>query len=486
MKLINLFELRKNAHMYERQKIANLIKEFQSKCGKIPNTSMSNGFISFTTLRKIGINPKSAFNTPNGIYSYDVDYVVDLLAGDINPVDSSIPYAGDAPYFHTFTAKRPERLYMVGHDEEKLKNYVKHNHPEMFEKVYDDEAVQNALNSEEFQNRPQAQFGLMGQYFKTSSEWSHFLRKAGFDGIVDPGRSMVHPNEPRQSLFFSKSFIAYDGMHINKTKISHTHTDVKLSIHPTLKRTLGDFLGGKLTVELFNNPEKLAKEIHDSLLVDWSNTDPDAPLREPEYLFKRLVMDLNNLFSDLNNLTGNRRIAHVKTIIHICRVLDREIPLNLRKLYPNDAEVEKVNHLLSLFSTICEKLQALLHTELTNTIQFKKFQTDINIIMVFHSIHDSIVKNVDENGEVLGMHELIKKMDSAVDGVFTDGNILSEIKRILSNSMNSLADDVHSARIEDSHVMQFPEWYDHIVGKCNFVLSSSIRLQAREILKKYK
>lgn len=53
-------------------------------------------YASFTNVDKLDINPMSKFDTPLGIYAYDLDYV--LSRGIKN-----LPYANDRNYINVFT-----------------------------------------------------------------------------------------------------------------------------------------------------------------------------------------------------------------------------------------------------------------------------------------------------------------------------------------------------------------------------------------------
>lgn len=53
-------------------------------------------FISFTSIGKIGINPHSGYNTPNGIYTYPLKEIWEEF--DHNNERIKVPFVGQAPY----------------------------------------------------------------------------------------------------------------------------------------------------------------------------------------------------------------------------------------------------------------------------------------------------------------------------------------------------------------------------------------------------
>ena len=57
-------------------------------------------FISFTALQKLGINPRTKYNTPNGIYNYQLN---ERNYKDL--VNNSLPFAATSPYIQFFKIK---------------------------------------------------------------------------------------------------------------------------------------------------------------------------------------------------------------------------------------------------------------------------------------------------------------------------------------------------------------------------------------------
>jgi len=61
----------------------------------------SDYFFSFTKLKKVGINPSSRYDTPNGIYCFPAVEIFKIVNGDMN----NVPYVNDAPYIHVLKKK---------------------------------------------------------------------------------------------------------------------------------------------------------------------------------------------------------------------------------------------------------------------------------------------------------------------------------------------------------------------------------------------
>ena len=85
MKLEDLFEARRNPDKNTKSYFVNSIQKYKD----LPDDQLDKLYISMTDLNKLGINPKSPFSTPIGIYAYQLKYV---LSHD-RPDD--LPFAGE-------------------------------------------------------------------------------------------------------------------------------------------------------------------------------------------------------------------------------------------------------------------------------------------------------------------------------------------------------------------------------------------------------
>ena len=72
----------------------------------------SGYYMSYTSIDKLGINPRSGYNTPIGIYSYPIE---DRVVGGIIAADdlSRVPYMGEAPYIWIFKPKNADRGLII-------------------------------------------------------------------------------------------------------------------------------------------------------------------------------------------------------------------------------------------------------------------------------------------------------------------------------------------------------------------------------------
>lgn len=184
----------------------------------------SNIYISFRSINKIGINPKSKYDTPNGIYTYPLKEIW----SEFNHTEKQInvPFAGDASYIYVIEAEG-KGLNLQKYFEENLIKDLK-----ILEQIYkpyiqkDNIFTWNIIiNNYKLESRVKDSSGYIwnitrnlsqegtGIYKgKNANKWNFILNKdLGYNYVVDKGDGIIHPNEPIQAVFFNtKSFTVKD------------------------------------------------------------------------------------------------------------------------------------------------------------------------------------------------------------------------------------------------------------------------------------
>ena len=156
-----------------------------------------------TSGSKLGINPKSKYNTPIGIYTYPIDHVLSKRG--------KVEFAGKEPFLYVVQATKPLL---------DLNNYTEEDFERDSEKLIDmgfkgylrDEGIDNATHK-----TPAGWLWnwtrLAGIYADVSGstnppvKWSKILRSLGYSGAKDDGSGIIHGSEPTQAVFFSKDAV---------------------------------------------------------------------------------------------------------------------------------------------------------------------------------------------------------------------------------------------------------------------------------------
>lgn len=178
---------------------------------KTSHPQPANLTVTFTSVNKVGINPRSDFSTPLGIYMYPLDYVIQNKM--------QVPFAGNAQYINVCELLRPQKiLHMMpvkvyempgdlddtsGVDFEEIKSQQKGLDlvpREMVDKILKEEWYNIASD-----------YSILWQTTKrmsrSISQWNAMFRKLGIEGFVDHGTGTIHNHERTQCVIFQKDSI---------------------------------------------------------------------------------------------------------------------------------------------------------------------------------------------------------------------------------------------------------------------------------------
>jgi hypothetical protein len=242
MLLIDIFEARKNPELNPKVSVNQYIRRAYDAASQLSNTNLKNLFVSFVAVPKLGINPRSKFNTPLGIYAYPAGYVI-VRADDHKPMRHSLPYAGDQPYAAVFSAGGNiiDIRRMSANDEElyydKLREFAKRL-PKINSDIYIPDGIAKdwlsilelciklAPDRAKFKNLPGGRLWYVTYRFSNYYgpqygqnpivTWNKLFRSIGIDGVVDEGAGIIHEAEPTQAVFFSLAPLRVLGIVDNK------------------------------------------------------------------------------------------------------------------------------------------------------------------------------------------------------------------------------------------------------------------------------
>lgn len=177
---------------------------------------------------KIGINPKSGYNTPLGIYCYPIDHVISYsLRSEDAGIGAEFTGADAWKFAWIIQSRLPEgnTLNMADATQGQA-NTVRENMmmalkdmPEDDAKALLDRAIEEAKTKSpagHIWNMTRLAAGRLttGGRFdfdnddiadvskKAAIKWASLLRACGFGLAVDPGKGLIHSNEPTQAVFF--------------------------------------------------------------------------------------------------------------------------------------------------------------------------------------------------------------------------------------------------------------------------------------------
>ena len=184
-------------------------------------------FVSFTTIEKIGINPKNAFSTPIGVYAYNLQKLwPDWIHGDDF-------FGKDRPYvnliklntdkicnigtytFNTQDFNKLKKIYNSLKPQENFENFVQErreaisNQTNLYSRDSDGALLWDLTNN--------IALMLAGSNNKSFTvRWNKLFRHLGYDVIID-NTSVIHLLQSSQAVFFVPDSYKLVKRLVNKT-----------------------------------------------------------------------------------------------------------------------------------------------------------------------------------------------------------------------------------------------------------------------------
>jgi hypothetical protein len=170
---------------------------------------LSKYAITMTNLPKVGVNPRSTYKTPLGIYFYPAEYYVD--------VQGRVPFQADAKYINILQLTTNKILYLNQMSTNSI-NAALNKLKQLPITGLDLNGVINELiNDAQGGARVRTKSGkfwyvlwklsdeismhtLHTKYSGTSVVWNYLFRQMGYDVVIDQGRGIIHQQEPTQGF----------------------------------------------------------------------------------------------------------------------------------------------------------------------------------------------------------------------------------------------------------------------------------------------
>ena len=186
---------------------------------------------------KIGINPKSGYNTPIGIYCYSVKETMQRYAKK-NARRIVVPFASQQPGVYFLRPKDKSKIIDLGtyrnlkRDEDKIREILTYDY-DLKKDIDVKLLIKHAMTTAKDQSQGGKLWNLtrwaahatMGAIEKgqpkeqkgVTVRWNKLLRKLGYQGAVDSkGKGIIHEAEPWQAVFFSGTFVKVVDFSLNK------------------------------------------------------------------------------------------------------------------------------------------------------------------------------------------------------------------------------------------------------------------------------
>lgn len=290
---------------------------------KYSDKDVSDLFVSFVNVDKIGINPNSTYNTPNGVYTYPMKFLLD---------DNKVPFRGSKTPKKIKILKAISKNVLDGslskEDYEKCRKII----VEKLEDVFNDKlnfqfgSIEEYVKLKESDSKVKTYFGKLWNLTRTLSKnpnyWSKLLIDLGFDWVNDEGYGIIHNNEPEQAVFLSpksykvidEEFVStesrYDSTHKTMT-LQQLRDDVDALYYSNIQKRFDYFIRNKKRIMQLEGSSSYTLAITMIRFIfntlDFSKDQKKELLKEYENLFRN-VLKYKSLINIINPLDGEDKI----------------------------------------------------------------------------------------------------------------------------------------------------------------------------------
>lgn len=244
----------------------------------LDSKNINDYYISFTKIPKLGINPKSIYATPLGIYAYPLKEISELYDWE-NEEDIIVPFPPRHERKYLFIFKfNGSILELNKYTDEDFKNDSKQLFTGGFN--FNQETPGKAI-WELTRFNAIDEYDIEKDVLKISTNWNKIFRNLGYDGVIDYSTNskdaIIHPQEPTQAVFFDYRYIEIIDMFKYKNIVSEYERVID-SIYDDNLKTF-KFFFKKLNNEEINNIFKICvvkekynflKYILDNSKVEWN------------------------------------------------------------------------------------------------------------------------------------------------------------------------------------------------------------------------
>ena len=182
-----------------------------------PYADQDDVFVSFSDIPKLGINPRTEYNTPAGIYSYPLRQMWPSIKSN------TIPYAGERQYALVLQPRSSDGIvnvatYTSGEFSRHMNLLEQKVIPKIAGPGVDLDRFQDFFDEAKRESKQQNPAGwlwnitrLLASMWarsyngpKPTVGWNAIMRALAITGVVDQqGSGLIHPNEPTQAVWFS-------------------------------------------------------------------------------------------------------------------------------------------------------------------------------------------------------------------------------------------------------------------------------------------
>lgn len=288
-------------------------------------------FITFTSIEKVGLNPKSPFSTPVGVYAYKLKDVYEEL------MDKNYLFGVDRPFVNVIQLNTNKILDLENYtdkskDLQKLKKIYESEFNSSFEEVVNEfensKDILYPINTDGkyvyglMNHISNKKTGKSGQVQKSMVYFNVLLRKMGYDVVIDR-TGTIHLLQPSQAVFLTPSSYKVIEKIINKNydvKTQSTSTYWYKGMNPTVDNVILKKTSNSYEVLLIKRAGKVEQgkwalpggfiDTNSKKGEEWKSgreTPRQAAIRELQEETGLYVQSLSSMIKEVGVYEGNNR-----------------------------------------------------------------------------------------------------------------------------------------------------------------------------------
>lgn len=317
-----LMELRKNPELNPKVSALKSLEKYKDD---------DSYFITFTSIEKVGLNPKTPFSTPVGVYAYKLKDVYDEL------LEKNYLFGVDRPSVNVIQLNTNKILDLENYsnkkqDLQKLKKIYESEFKDSFENMVKEfESSKHLLYP--INTDGKYVYGLMnhisnkksgksGQVQKSMVYFNVLLRKMGYDVVIDR-TGTIHLLQPSQAVFLTPSSYKVVEKIINKNydvETQKTSTYWYKGMNPTVDNVILKKTPDSYEVLLIKRAGKIEQgkwalpggfiDTNSKKGEEWKSgreTPKQAAIRELQEETGLYVQALSSMIKEVGVYEGNNR-----------------------------------------------------------------------------------------------------------------------------------------------------------------------------------
>lgn len=190
--------------------------------------------VTMTNIPKVGLNPGSNYDTPNGVYFYPAKYYI-----EVKKENNELPFADYAPYINIIKLNTEKILRLDRYTESNFREDIRYLKKSWFTSLQyidvpgdTDSYIDDLVRMSKTKARVHTTAGRLwyvlykisnmvgdaDEYGDSRNIWSRLLLELGYEAVLDYGAGIIHENEPTQGMVVATTKVSLVDRYVRNAK----------------------------------------------------------------------------------------------------------------------------------------------------------------------------------------------------------------------------------------------------------------------------